>query len=121
MATSTIKGKTGTAAQRFLLTPHESLTVSRNIAVLEGNLLYINVAFSAAGATFASGDVLFDLNGYKLAAQADMWAISETNKVPAIKILAQTNSTGLPINSAGMLTGFSGFYDLCGVIPVILS
>lgn len=119
VATSTMKSRTSASAQRFTLTPHASLTVARNIAVLEGNLLYINLCFTAAGATFINGDILFSFDGYKLAAQADMWAISETNKMPAIKIYGQTNGTGLLINSVGMLTGFNGYYDLCGVIPVI--
>lgn len=89
--------------------------------MLDGNLLHINIVFSANGKTFTNSQQLFTFSGLKCAAPIDLWAISEITGDNKVKFYCPANSTGLLISSVtgSIITGFgSGFYDLSCVIPV---
>ena len=120
MATSTIKGKTGTTLQSVTVTPVEGAVVGALTAYLQGNLLQINAVLNLTGLTFVNNDTLLTITGYKALGRTDCWALPESGS-GFVKAVIMSNSKEVKISAVSncKLTGFAGFYDFSMVIPVI--
>ena len=122
MATSKIKGKTGTTLQAVTITPVAGAVVGAATAYLEGNLLKINAVLNLTGLTFANNDVLITISGYKAVGRSDFWAHCESDANNAkVKVVITNNSSEVKISAVAncKLSGFVGFYDFNLLIPVV--
>ena len=120
MATSTIKGKTGTTLKAVTVTAVNATSQAALTAYLEGNLLKINAVLNYSGKTFANNDDLFTIDGYKAVGRSDFWAWPESGS-GLIKAVIMNNASAIKISAVGncKLTGFDGFYDFAMTIPVV--